>query len=721
MESTSASASASPSPDSLAPDDDVFDYIAEPNENLICPICRNPFIDPVMCESTDHVFCRTCLIKSLEVSPTCPIDRQPLSLSLVIPAPKLINKLVDELLVSCPFKSKLGCSFICQRDLIAAHLRSHQAQLDHPEFCSSFIPKHQDQTPLNQTASQQPLPPQHSTSASSQLKFQWISGQAILLPHPPNQLPSSLAQTNPTANPIPNESESSHCPFQRFGCSFVGSSEIINEQHLSASPNPSTSSEDSRCPFLPVREILYWFEHLEARNVELKAQLSQSLVQQSKLTSVMDNLKASLRQLWLSRQSGHHPSPLLDPPTHPSLQFPTAQLASPFSRPQYPNDAPSTLQSNPVPIGLSIPDLSSPTRRSSDSFLHMNSSRMNYDSLNGHRLKQFDHYPSPSGFPDQFYRALGSPCSPSKTKIRVSTFLRRGEIITPATDNIENPPLPNESSSGVSSPYLNYASLQTRGSSASSGQAVPTQNPARLSPFSMFNIQPSNDPHMEYLNDELDSNSRLSQEVSIRQASALSEAVARPPPSEPKNEHVGLLNRKLSELIEAVQSSLKSWYPPGRMVLPNDLGSCDRAGPEARRQAVAAAHEAPTPHSTLPNSTDENNWMSSDDQQRVLSSLAKIEKLMGSLIEQGSTSRAGAESALVDASRRPSDLAPKSSSSSTSHSPASSSSILSPNRPLPPSSSWANSNSFLDSLVTPSGSACSSANYYPSSVRPMKL
>ncbi|KAI9604528.1 hypothetical protein KEM48_000645 [Puccinia striiformis f. sp. tritici PST-130] len=103
--------------------DDGYDYISEPNENLICPICRSPFIDPVMCESTDHIFCQSCLIKSLEVSATCPIDRIPLSLSLVVPAPKVIHKLVDELLVSCPFKSKLGCSFVCQRDLILTHLR----------------------------------------------------------------------------------------------------------------------------------------------------------------------------------------------------------------------------------------------------------------------------------------------------------------------------------------------------------------------------------------------------------------------------------------------------------------------------------------------------------------------------------------------------------------------------------------------------------------------
>ena len=125
-----------------------------------------------------------CLIKSLEISPTCPIDRLPLSLSLVIPAPKIINKLVDELLVSCPFKSKLGCSFICQRDLIAAHLRSHQAHLDHPDLYSSIASQNQHPPPSNLTASQNP-PPRHVTlTPCPQLRFQWVTGRAVFVPNP---------------------------------------------------------------------------------------------------------------------------------------------------------------------------------------------------------------------------------------------------------------------------------------------------------------------------------------------------------------------------------------------------------------------------------------------------------------------------------------------------------------------------------------------------------
>ena len=38
--------------------------------------------------------------------------------------------------------------------------------------------------------------------------------------------------------------------------------------------------------------------HLEGRNKALKQQLSQSLVQQAQLTSVLEKLKASLRLLW---------------------------------------------------------------------------------------------------------------------------------------------------------------------------------------------------------------------------------------------------------------------------------------------------------------------------------------------------------------------------------------------------------------------------------------
>ncbi|WAR52017.1 hypothetical protein PtB15_1B456 [Puccinia triticina] len=585
-------------------DDDVYDYLAEPNENLVCPICRSPFIDPVMCESTDHVFCRICLIKSLEVSPTCPIDRLPLSLSLVSPAPKIINKLVDELLVSCPFKSKLGCPFVCQRDLIAAHLRSHQAQIDHPNLGSS-ISQEQDSPLYTGTFAQEAPPDQHPSSISSnQLRFEWISGRATLILHPQDRPSPSLTHTISTVTSTENEPELSHCPFERFGCSFVGTPEVINHQHLTAASESSVPDDGSPCPFLHVQEILYWFEHLEARNVELKEQLSQSLVQRSELASVLDSLKASFRQLWLSQQSADRNLPL-NPPTHSSLPFAPSPLASAFPPPGYPDELSPTPQSNQSTM---IPDPSSPTRRSSDSFLHMNSSRMNYDSLNGHRLKHFEYYPS--ACPSQFYRALGSPSSSSKMKIRVSSFQRRGEIVTPATDTLENnliQPL-HESSLGVPSQQ------RTCISSPIGQPTVPPRHPVLPDPVvksssasSVFNIQSASDAERENSNKHYDRHPHLSKQVSIRQATLLSKTISQAPLSEPTN--AGLLSRKIGELIDTIQTSLRAWNPHCPIALPNDLGASDRPAAERRRGMNGRADETLVCDSTPTDRADETKWI----------------------------------------------------------------------------------------------------------------
>ncbi|POV96706.1 hypothetical protein PSTT_15481 [Puccinia striiformis] len=518
--STTTTMDSALSSNSFATEDDPYDYLTDPNENLVCPICRNPFIEPVMCESSDHVFCRICLIKSLEVSPTCPIDRLPLSLSLVIPAPKIINKLVDELLVSCPFKSKLSCPFVCQRDLIAAHLRSHQHQAQiadhhHPDIEHLLLPS---------------IRISKLKSNFSSVKYTRSQFHIHLISSTPIPMAFRSSYTSAPTNSAKSKPEMSHCQFERFGCSFVGTPEMINQHHISDS---SVSSDgESLCPFVSVREILYWFEHLEARNIELKEQLSQSLVQRSQLTSVLESLKASFQY----------------PESHPT----------------------TTLQPNPDP--------SSPTRRSSDSFLHATSSRMNYDSLNGHRLKHFDHYPPPSNCPIQFYHPLGSPSSLSKINIRVSTFLRRGEIVTPTTDIPDDPPALPESSSG---PQEHFTSI----------------------------LQTSSRPSSE------------------------------PTSTNEQQQHVGVsLSRKIGELIGSIQSSLKAWHPPpgGPIILPNDLGVTDRS---TRVQGVLAPDSfAKTVSESTAMITPVMKQEEDHHHLNLLSNLEKIEYLMGTLFEYSSAS-----------------------------------------------------------------------------------
>ncbi|POW00210.1 hypothetical protein PSHT_13165 [Puccinia striiformis] len=702
--STTTTMDSALSSNSFATEDDPYDYLTDPNENLVCPICRNPFIEPVMCESSDHVFCRICLIKSLEVSPTCPIDRLPLSLSLVIPAPKIINKLVDELLVSCPFKSKLSCPFVCQRDLIAAHLRSHQHQaqiviiiiqiLEHLLLPSIKISKLQIKLLISQIHPITiPYPPHLLNSDSNGFRSSYVGT------NPSNDASSfTTLMVNLRTNQLSeSKPEMSHCQFERFGCSFVGTPEMINQHHISDS---SVSSDgESLCPFVS------------------------SLVQRSQLTSVLESLKASFRQLWLSHQSGGYNVPLINAPTHQSRLFALDQLTTTtFSGTEYPDNHPTTtLQPNPDP--------SSPTRRSSDSFLHATSSRMNYDSLNGHRLKHFDHYPPPSNCPIQFYHPLGSPSSLSKINIRVSTFLRRGEIVTPTTDIPDDPP------------------------------ALPRI--FKSSPPSVLSTQPATDPHIR---DSLDTNQNQYdpyKQASIRQASRLtyssnetttiSQTSSRPS-SEPtstneQQQHVGVsLSRKIGELIGSIQSSLKAWHPPpgGPIILPNDLGVTDRS---TRVQGVLAPDSfAKTVSESTAMITPVMKQEEDHHHLNLLSNLEKIEYLMGTLFEYSSasspttatttTAKSSVEissqpvAAKLTLKSSPSDFStstsdPVSSTIVNSQSPSSSSTSAS--FPSPPSNSDHSPHHFPISPA-PSGSSnanfittTSSSSFPSSSFRPMKL
>ncbi|KAI1091516.1 hypothetical protein F5B19DRAFT_483907 [Rostrohypoxylon terebratum] len=99
----------------------ALDYEDEVDENLICPICRVPFVSPVI-TTCDHVFCRKCITQAHALNPVCPIDRLPLKLvSETRPAPKIIFNQLDNLRVKCPNNIR-GCSLVVSRSLIENHV-----------------------------------------------------------------------------------------------------------------------------------------------------------------------------------------------------------------------------------------------------------------------------------------------------------------------------------------------------------------------------------------------------------------------------------------------------------------------------------------------------------------------------------------------------------------------------------------------------------------------
>jgi TNF receptor-associated factor 5 len=109
------------SPRRTAVDLRSLDYITSVDENLICPICRIAFLNPVT-TSCDHVFCRDCFDQSYGISPTCPIDRCSLTVPHDInPTHRLILNQLDGLQVKCPNTSD-GCGWILARSMVQNHV-----------------------------------------------------------------------------------------------------------------------------------------------------------------------------------------------------------------------------------------------------------------------------------------------------------------------------------------------------------------------------------------------------------------------------------------------------------------------------------------------------------------------------------------------------------------------------------------------------------------------
>ncbi|KAL7318161.1 hypothetical protein PS15m_004419 [Mucor circinelloides] len=92
------------------------------NDNLICCICQNPFIDPVI-SRCGHTFCQHCIFQAIEASPVCPIDRASLGKDDFEPAAKIICNMVNELSVYCP-RYEQGCPHVGQRQFIESHLKN---------------------------------------------------------------------------------------------------------------------------------------------------------------------------------------------------------------------------------------------------------------------------------------------------------------------------------------------------------------------------------------------------------------------------------------------------------------------------------------------------------------------------------------------------------------------------------------------------------------------
>ncbi|KAG1964292.1 E3 ubiquitin-protein ligase LNX-like isoform X1 [Pimephales promelas] len=98
-----------------------YTYKEEVDDDLMCHICLQPLIRPLD-TPCGHTYCQECLTNFLLESDFCPVDRTPLMLQTCRKSSLLVHKLLDKLMVSCPFTEH--CTEVLSRGEMEGHIRS---------------------------------------------------------------------------------------------------------------------------------------------------------------------------------------------------------------------------------------------------------------------------------------------------------------------------------------------------------------------------------------------------------------------------------------------------------------------------------------------------------------------------------------------------------------------------------------------------------------------
>ncbi|XP_060934471.1 E3 ubiquitin-protein ligase LNX [Limanda limanda] len=96
-------------------------YRDEVDDDIVCHICLQPLIRPLD-TPCGHTYCQECLTSFLLESDFCPVCRAALMLQSCRKPSLLVHKLLDKLMVACPFTEH--CTEVVPRCELEAHIKS---------------------------------------------------------------------------------------------------------------------------------------------------------------------------------------------------------------------------------------------------------------------------------------------------------------------------------------------------------------------------------------------------------------------------------------------------------------------------------------------------------------------------------------------------------------------------------------------------------------------
>ncbi|MCJ1453123.1 hypothetical protein MMC28_003468 [Mycoblastus sanguinarius] len=263
----------------------ALEYVGSYDPNLMCAICHSPFVNPVRLEC-EHVFCQRCLNQAMRMQGyydhiNCPACRRRIDRLTIVPVPKILSHILDDLPVKCPLSSE-GCLEEMPRASVQQHVDRYCAysEVECPSEACLLTTLRKDVgerqclhcmvecEDCKQSFMERDLEA-HRTLQCEVCKAECPDCKAKLLLH---DLESHIERCPDALFP---------CTAAQYGCNFIARNTALDE-HLITCPLAKL------VPFLKMQS-----ERLNAHETALKHLRQKNLILETSFSTIQENLNPS--------------------------------------------------------------------------------------------------------------------------------------------------------------------------------------------------------------------------------------------------------------------------------------------------------------------------------------------------------------------------------------------------------------------------------------------